>query len=51
MEKNTLIGIRLPESMVARIQKLADKKYEGNFSMALRSLITKSSNKVGENKL
>lgn len=32
-------GVKLTQEQVTYIQRLADLKYEGNFSMALRSIL------------
>lgn len=34
-------GVKLTQEQVDYVQRIADKYYEGNFSMALRSLLAK----------
>ena len=37
-----------PDSMWEEIEKIADEKFEGNFSMAVRYLVQLGIDKVGE---
>jgi hypothetical protein len=40
-ESHVFKGVKLSCSQIKFVQSLADKSYEGNFSMALRSILTK----------
>ena len=35
-------GVKLTECQSKFVQRIADKKYEGNFSMALRQILSKA---------
>lgn len=39
-EKQIFKGVKLTESQAARVQRLADQRFEGNFSMALRYILS-----------
>jgi len=38
-EKNVFKGVKITESQSLMLQQIADKKFEGNFSMAIRFVI------------
>jgi hypothetical protein len=38
-EKNVFKGVKITESQSLILQQIADKKFEGNFSMAIRFVI------------
>jgi hypothetical protein len=40
MSDSVFKGVKLTQSQVTYIQKIADKRFEGNFSMALRHLLS-----------
>ena len=41
-ESHVFKGVKLTEKQVKFVQAMADKSYEGNFSMALRVVISKA---------
>lgn len=41
-EKYVFKGVKVTENQAVFVQKIADKKFEGNFSMALRSILSKA---------
>lgn len=38
-EKNVFKGVKITESQSLMLQQIAEKKFEGNFSMAIRFVI------------
>ena len=41
-ETHIFKGVKLTNDQCKFVQSIADKKYEGNFSMALRSILAKA---------
>lgn len=41
-ETHVFKGVKLTEKQVRFVQLMADKSFEGNFSMALRTILTKA---------
>ena len=39
-EKQVFKGVKLTECQAAKVQRLADQQFEGNFSMALRHILS-----------
>lgn len=39
-DKQVFKGVKLTERQAEKVQRLADQKFEGNFSMALRHILS-----------